>query len=144
MEVDKWDTIDKLRVEMTRPRRSDWATELPERSRSIRMLRYDYERFRLALGKRMKELRKQRGFTHAAMVSKYAFHLTQIARIERGEAFSVQMLLRLAETFQVPVGEMISGIGEVEAEPHLDTAIASKRLKRSKARKQVKTLKSGG
>lgn len=86
----------------------------PKRSEAIRMLQYDYELFRVALGKRVKELRKARGMTHRVMVSDYGFHLTQIARIERGESFSVPTLLRLSEVFQVPVGELISGIGEIE------------------------------
>lgn len=51
--------------------------------------------------------------THRDLVSDYGFHMTQIARIERGEAFSVPTLLKLAETFQVPVGELIEGIGEL-------------------------------
>ena len=80
------------------------------------MLRYDYEQFRVALGQRIKQLRKERKLTHRALVSEHGFHMTQVARIERGEAFSVPTLLRLAETFQVPVGQLIEGIGEVSDE----------------------------
>ncbi len=80
------------------------------------MLRYDYEQFRIALGQRIKQLRKERQLTHRALVSDHGFHMTQVARIERGEAFSVPTLLRLAETFQVPVGQLIEGIGEVSDE----------------------------
>lgn len=92
------------------------------------MLRYDYEQFRIALGQRIKQLRKERKLTHRALVSEHGFHLTQIARIERGEAFSVPTLLRLAETFQVPVDRLIVGIGEVDNEVH--TAAPSKASKK--------------
>jgi transcriptional regulator with XRE-family HTH domain len=103
------------------------------------MLRYDYDEFRLALGKRIKELRKQRGMTHRVMVSDYGFHLTQIARIERGESFSVPTLLRLAETFQVPVGELIVGIGEIDRdELNPKAAIDSKRSKKVTPPKDAK------
>ncbi len=78
------------------------------------MLRYDYEQFRIALGQRIRQLRKERKMTHRVLVSEHGYHMTQVARIERGEAFSVPTLLRLAETFQVPVGQLIAGIGEVD------------------------------
>jgi transcriptional regulator with XRE-family HTH domain len=75
--------------------------------------RYDYAQFCKALGKRIKELRKERGLTHRALVAEYGFHLTQIARIERGDPLSVPTLLRLAETFQIRVEDMIANIGVV-------------------------------
>lgn len=84
-----------------------------EEVRQHPMLRYDYELFRIALGQRVKQLRKERKITHRALVNEHGFHLTQVSRIERGEAFSVPTLLKLAETFQVPVGQLIDGIGEV-------------------------------
>jgi transcriptional regulator with XRE-family HTH domain len=106
------------------------------------MLQYDYEQFRLALGKRIKELRKARGMTHRVMVSDHGFHLTQIARIERGESLSVQTLLRLAETFQVPVGELISGIGEIEGGEIVPKPAADvKKSKDATPRTELKTSK---
>jgi transcriptional regulator with XRE-family HTH domain len=106
------------------------------------MLQYDYEQFRLALGKRIKELRKARGMTHRVMVSDHGFHLTQIARIERGESLAVPTLLRLAETFQVPVGELISGIGEIEGGEVVPKAAADvKKSKEVPPLKESKTSK---
>jgi transcriptional regulator with XRE-family HTH domain len=104
------------------------------------MLQYDYEQFRVALGKRVKELRKERGMTHRAMVSDHGFHLTQIARIERGESFSLPTLLRLAETLQVPVGDLISGIGEIENGDVVPKPVAD--LKTNEELKPSKVLKS--
>ena len=93
------------------------------------MLRYDYEQFRIALGQRIKQLRKERKMTHRDLVSDYGFHMTQIARIERGEAFSVPTLLKLAETFQVPVGQLIEGIGELADVASTATAESSLKTK---------------
>lgn len=93
------------------------------------MLRYDYEQFRIALGQRIKQLRQERKLTHRALVSEHGFHLTQVARIERGEAFSVPTLLRLAETFQVPVGQLIDGIGEIDDKAHPNALSKSSKKK---------------
>jgi transcriptional regulator with XRE-family HTH domain len=106
---------------------------------TIRMLRYDYEQFRLALGKRVKELRKQRGLTHRAMVVEHGFHLTQIARIERGETIAMATLLRVAETFQVPVGELVGGIGEVD---EADSQAKTAEPKKAKSTKLVRDAKA--
>ena len=69
------------------------------------MLRYDYKEFSAALGKRVKQLRKERGLTLRALVIQHGFHLTQIQRIEKGDGLSVPTLLRIAEVFQIPVEE---------------------------------------
>ena len=78
------------------------------------MLRYDYKKFSAALGKRVKQLRKERALTLRALVVQHGFHLTQIQRIEKGEGFSVPTLLRLAEVFQIPLETLIAGMGVVE------------------------------
>ena len=78
------------------------------------MLRYDYKEFSAALGKRVKQMRKERGLTLRALVVQHGFHLTQIQRIEKGDGISVPTLLRLAETFQISVEKLIAGLGVVE------------------------------
>lgn len=78
------------------------------------MLRYDYKEFSAALGKRVKQMRKERGLTLRALVVQHGFHLTQIQRIEKGDGISVPTLLRLAETFQISVEKLIVGLGVVE------------------------------
>ena len=78
------------------------------------MLRYDYKEFSAALGKRVKQMRKERGLTLRALVVQHGFHLTQIQRIEKGDGISVPTLLRLAETFQISVEKLIAGLGLVE------------------------------
>jgi transcriptional regulator with XRE-family HTH domain len=78
------------------------------------ILRYDYKEFSAGLGKRIRQLRKERGLTLRALVVQYDFHLTQIQRIEKGDGISVPTLLRLAETFQIPVETLIANLGVVE------------------------------
>src|SRR5580704_4917660 len=78
------------------------------------MLRYDYKEFSAALGKRVKQLRKESGLTLRALIVQHGFHLTQIQRIEKGDGISVPMLLRIAQTFQVPFEDLVAGLGKVE------------------------------
>lgn len=78
------------------------------------MLRYDYKKFSAALGRRIRQLRKERGLTLRALVVQHDFHLTQIQRIEKGDGLSVPTLLRLAETFQIPLEKLIANLGVVE------------------------------
>lgn len=77
------------------------------------MLRYNYEQFLAALGERIKQIRKERGLTHRALVTDHGFHLTGVQRIERGEGISIPTLLRLCEVYQVRIDELVAGIGMV-------------------------------
>ena len=75
-------------------------------------LQYDYGEFSSALGKRVRQLRKEKGITLRALVVEYDFHLNQIQRIEKGSGISVPTLLRIAEVFQVPLEALVAGIGK--------------------------------
>ena len=87
------------------------------------MLRYDYKAFSAELGKRIRQLRKESGLTLRALIVHHDFHLTQIQRIEKGEGISIPTLLRIAETFQIPMEQLVAGIGLVEsAEPRLQSS----------------------
>ena len=77
-------------------------------------LRYDYKKFAAALGKRVKQLRKERGLTLRDLIREHDFHLTQIQRIEKGDGLSIPTLLRISEVFQIPVETLIAGIGLAE------------------------------
>lgn len=77
------------------------------------MLRYDYKEFSVALGKRMKLLRKEKKITLRSLMLDHGFHMTQIQRIERGDGISIPTLLRLAEVFQEPVEVLVAGLGVV-------------------------------
>jgi hypothetical protein len=82
-------------------------------SESVDPLRYDYKVFSVELGKRIRKLRKESGVTLRALIVQHGFHLTQIQRIEKGEGISVPMLLRIAQTFQLPLEDLVAGLGKV-------------------------------
>ncbi len=75
-------------------------------------LRYDYKVFSVELGKRIRQLRKESGLTIRALIVQHGFHTTQIQRIEKGDGISVPMLLRVAQTFQLPLEELVADIGK--------------------------------
>ena len=81
------------------------------------MLRYDYKDFSAQLGKRLKELRKERGLTLRSMVADHGFHQTQVQRSEKGEGISMPTLLRFAEAFQLPIEKLVAGLGIVAPPP---------------------------
>lgn len=84
------------------------------------VLRYNYKAFSAELGRRIRQLRKESGLTLRALIVHHDFHLTQIQRIEKGEGISIPTLLRVSETFQVPVEKLVAGIGLVDStEPRL-------------------------
>ena len=80
-------------------------------------LRYDYLQFSKDLGKRVRELRKERGILLRAFVEDYGFHLNQLQRVEAGKGVSLQTVLRLAEVFQIPFEKLVAGLGAVPNEP---------------------------
>ena len=77
------------------------------------MLRYDYKEFCVALGKRIKVLRKEKKITLRSLQFDHGFHLTQLQRIAKGDGISVPTLLRLAEVFEVSVETLVAGLGVV-------------------------------
>jgi len=92
----------------------------PKRTGTIRTPRYDYEEFCVALGQRIKALRKERGMTQRKMVMDCGFHMTQVARMERGDPITLKTLLRVAEVFGIPPNELIAGLGEVHELEHAE------------------------
>ena len=80
-------------------------------------LRYDYLQFSKDLGKRVRELRKERGILLRSFVEDHGFHLNQLQRVEAGEGVSLQTVLRLAEVFQIPFEKLVAGLGAVPNEP---------------------------
>lgn len=62
---------------------------------------------KVEIGKRLKRLRKERGFTQKDLAAKVSGGLdyTYIGKIERGEQFpSLKILMKLCETLSVPPG----------------------------------------
>ena len=59
------------------------------------------------IGKRLRELRQQKGLTQKALAGKITGKIDQsyIGKIERGEQFpSIKILMRISETLSIPIG----------------------------------------
>lgn len=75
-------------------------------------MQYDYERFLMELGVRVKQLRKERRLSHRRMVAEFGFHLGQLAKIENGGAVSAQTMLKLCAAFDMTLEELVQGVGQ--------------------------------
>jgi transcriptional regulator with XRE-family HTH domain len=78
-------------------------------------MQYDYERFLVELGARVKQLRKERKLSHRRMVTDFGFHLGQLAKIESGGSVSAQTLLKLCAAFDLKLEDLVRGLGQDEA-----------------------------
>ena len=63
------------------------------------------------LGKRVRELRKQHGWSQEEFADKAGLHRTYIGSVERGEQnVSIDNIERLAKTLGVAVAELFRGV----------------------------------
>ncbi len=77
-------------------------------------MEYSYELLLEQLGARLKELRKERGWTLRDMVVKHGFHLTHWQAFEKGNrGMSLPSLLRVATLFDMPPSKLIEGLGQI-------------------------------
>lgn len=61
------------------------------------------------LGKRIKELRKQRGFTQEYLAEKLKIEPRQLSKLETGKHYpSFETILALLETFEITFEELVS------------------------------------
>jgi transcriptional regulator with XRE-family HTH domain len=73
-------------------------------------MHYDYEEFREALAARIKALRKAKGWSQMQMTTDFGYHVSFWQSIEAGRKMSLQTLLRVANTFDLTVEELLQGI----------------------------------
>ncbi len=72
----------------------------------------------IKIGKRIKEIRKLKGFSQEAFAAEAELGRTYFGRIERGEQnMSIQNLIQIAITLQVEVSELIPAIRQLKS-PH--------------------------
>ncbi len=109
-------------------------------------MRYTYDSFLKDLGARLKQMRKDRGWTLRMMVVEHKFHVTHWQGFENGKAISVRSLLRVCEVFDVSLEDLVRGLGcsapseaqsDHEAPEAMPAAAKSTgRIKQSKASKK--------
>jgi transcriptional regulator with XRE-family HTH domain len=69
----------------------------------------DERQFFLALGTRIKELRKAHGYTQEDMIG-HGFSARHWQQIEAGRPITIRTLLRICGTFGVKAGKLIDGL----------------------------------
>jgi transcriptional regulator with XRE-family HTH domain len=67
------------------------------------------EQFFRALGVRVKELRKKRGYSQEDMLS-FGFSTRHWQQVEAGRPITVTTLLRICEVFEVPMAKLVQGL----------------------------------
>ena len=73
-------------------------------------MHYDYDDFTSVLGTRIKALRKDRGWTQMQMTRDFGYYLSHWQNIETGRKMSLETLLRVANTFDITLDELLHGI----------------------------------
>jgi len=73
-------------------------------------MHYDRDEFIAALGARIKALRKERGWTQIQMTRDFGYYLSHWQNIETGRKMSLETMLRVANTFDVTLDELLYGI----------------------------------
>jgi transcriptional regulator with XRE-family HTH domain len=81
----------------------------------------DHAKFFRELGQRVRDLRKQKGFTQEDMIS-FGFSARHWQQIEAGRPITVRTLLRIGEVFGISLASLVVGIDsqstEIREESH--------------------------
>ena len=72
----------------------------------------DYKDFLKALGARIKEMRKKKGWSLRDMVKLHDYHDSQWRKFESGGSMNVQSMIRIAEVFEMPLSRLVDGLAE--------------------------------
>lgn len=76
---------------------------------------YSYSDFLEELGRRLRKLRIERGWTLRHMITVHGFHLAHWQGFEKGKGMSIPSLLRICDVFGVKLEDLIAGVGWVES-----------------------------
>jgi transcriptional regulator with XRE-family HTH domain len=73
----------------------------------------------IKLGKKIRDLRKEKGFSQEGFAAEAQLGRTYMGRIERGEQnISIQNLIQIALTLKVEVGDLIPPIKQLKSPIH--------------------------
>jgi DNA-binding XRE family transcriptional regulator len=75
-----------------------------------REMHYDRDDFIAVLGTRIKAMRKERGWTQMQMAQDFGYFLSHWQNIESGRKMSLGTMLRVANTFELTLEELLYGI----------------------------------
>jgi transcriptional regulator with XRE-family HTH domain len=72
----------------------------------------EYTQFLKTLGSRIKQLRKERGYSLRDMVIHHGYNDSQWRRYERGGSINVHSLLKIAKLFGISLSTLLDGLAE--------------------------------
>ncbi len=84
------------------------------------------DQFFRALGTRVRELRKKRGFSQEDMLS-FGFSTRHWQQVEAGRPITVTTLLRICEVFELPMAKLVRGLDKDGIYEVLDVEILLRR-----------------
>jgi hypothetical protein len=73
----------------------------------MKQIHYDYEEFRQTMAARIRALLKAEGWTQMQMTTDCAYHVSFWHSVEAGRKMSLQTWLRVANTFDLAVEELL-------------------------------------
>jgi transcriptional regulator with XRE-family HTH domain len=84
------------------------------------------DKFFRALGIRVRELRKKRGYSQEDMLS-FGFSTRHWQQVEAGRPITVTTLLRICEVFEVPMAKLVQGLDKEGVYEPLDLVVPLRR-----------------
>lgn len=88
------------------------------------------DQFFRALGVRVKELRKKRGYSQEDMLS-FGFSTRHWQQVEAGRPITVTTLLRICEVFTMPMSKLVHGLDAEGVYETLEPVLLQRRRKKS-------------
>ncbi len=87
------------------------------------------DQFFLALGTKVRALRKKRGFSQEDMLS-FGFSTRHWQQVEAGRPITVTTLLRICEVFETPMSKLVQGLDREGVYEKVDFDVVLRRKRR--------------
>ena len=88
------------------------------------------DKFFGALGMRVRELRKKRGYSQEDMLT-FGFSTRHWQQVEAGRPITVPTLLRICEVFATPMSKLVQGLDREGVYEKLEPELLQRRRRRS-------------
>jgi transcriptional regulator with XRE-family HTH domain len=88
------------------------------------------DQFFSALGSRVRELRKKRGYSQEDMLN-FGFSTRHWQMMEAGRPITVTTLLRICEVFELPMSKLVQGLDKEGVYEKLEPVLPIRRRRRS-------------
>jgi transcriptional regulator with XRE-family HTH domain len=88
-------------------------SDLP-RNQALNVVEGEYDLLCRRIGNRIRELRKERGWTQLYITRNFNFYESHWRKIETGRTCSLQTLHKVAKMYGVSISELLQGVGSEE------------------------------